>query len=365
MNIPFMNLSIPEKSDREEILSAIDKVLIHGRILLGPEVSEFEEALTSYCGTKYSVGISSGTDALHLALRSLDIGKGDEVIVPSLSWIATANAVAMTGATPIFADIENDLNISLESIQKLITKKTRAIVPVHFMGYCCDMVEIVELANRNNLLVIEDAAQAFGASVGEKRVGSMGHIGCFSMNPMKLLPALGEAGAIVTNNSEVSSRIKILRYAGMIDKIDCVEVSLNSKIDTLQAAVLNLRLRKLPAIIQKRREIASVFDSEFSDLGVLPSYEENSTKSGRHVYYGYTLLVNDRSKFIEKMSTAGIETKIQHSPLMPDQKPFGAQDKNNFENASYLVERIVNIPNHENLSEDEIEYIVKSVKRLI
>ena len=200
MKVPFLDLTISNPILKKELLSSIDRVFSHGRIILGPEVQQFEEKIAEYCNRKFAVGTNSGTDALYFALRSLNIGTNDEVITTPLSWIATVNAIVLTGAKPVFVDIKNDLNINPDLIEDAITDKTKAILPVHFTGNMCDMIKINDLAQRNNLIVVEDAAQAFGSKLNDKPSGSFGDIACFSMNPMKVLNAYGEAGAIVTDD---------------------------------------------------------------------------------------------------------------------------------------------------------------------
>ena len=362
MKIPYMDLSVKDQTQKTAYLKAIEKVFDHGRIILGPEVQEFEKEVANYCGAKFVIGVSSGTEALYLALRGLDIGAGDEVIVPSLSWIASANCIKNVGATPVFADIRNDLNIDPQSIKKLITKKTKAIVPVHFMGRLCEMESILSLAKEYNLLVVEDAAQAFGATYGGKMAGTFGKISSFSLNPMKVLAACGEAGMVMTDDPDLYEKINILRYNGMIDKVECRYFGINGRIDTIQAAIMLIRLKQVNELIDRRIEIAHFYHQELASIVTVPKEHDGY----RDVYYGYTLLMPEREKFIQFMQEKGIETKIQHAPLMPDQ-PAYAHYRNDsaYPEAKKIINQIINIPNHENLADDETKYIVQSVKEFL
>ncbi|MFA6502096.1 MAG: DegT/DnrJ/EryC1/StrS family aminotransferase, partial [Parachlamydiales bacterium] len=242
--VAFLDLRI-DKDEREELLTAINTVFEHGKIVLGPEVQEFERLIANFCNRKYAVGVSSGSDALFLGLKSLGIKEGDEVITTSLSWIATAHAIARTGAKPIFADINDDLNIDPDSIIKLVTSKTKAIVPVHYTGKICQMNKILDIAKKHNLHIVEDSAQAFGALYEDKIAGSFGKVACFSLNPMKVFAACGEAGIVLTDDKDIYEKLIILRYSGTINKEQCIEISLNSRIDTIQAAMLIKRFDRV------------------------------------------------------------------------------------------------------------------------
>ncbi len=216
--VAFLDLRVLDDDERAELMAAVETVFRHGRMLLGPEVQELEQRVAQRCGREYGIGVSSGTDALYLALRSLDIGPGAEVITTSLSWIATTNAIALTGATPVFADIRSDLNIDPASVQRLVTERTRAILPVHYTGKVCDMAALQQIADTHGLFIVEDASQAFDATWHGRRAGGFGVLGCISMNPMKVLAACGEAGMIVTDRADLRDRLESLRYNGTINK---------------------------------------------------------------------------------------------------------------------------------------------------
>lgn len=233
--IPFLDLRIGEE-ERKEIIQSIETVFQHGKIILGPEVTELENTVANFCGRSFGVGVSSGTDAIFLALKAIGIGAGDEVITTSLSWIATTNAIALTGATPVFVDIGNDLNIDATKIEECITPATKAVLPVHYTGKVCNMALLMQISEKYGIPIIEDAAQAFGASYFDKKAGSFGLMACFSMNPMKVFGACGEAGMVLTDRKDLYEKLTILRYNGTINKEKCIESSLNFRLDTIQAA---------------------------------------------------------------------------------------------------------------------------------
>ena len=358
MKIPFLDLSIKDQKVKTELLSSVESVLDHGRIILGPEVEQFESEIAAYCYKQFAVGMNSGTDALYLTLRAYEIGPGDEVITTPLSWIATTNAIALTGATPVFVDIGNTLNIDASLIESSITERTRAILPVHFTGLMCDMVKINKIADKHNLLVIEDAAQAFGSKLNGKPSGSFGDAACFSMNPMKVLNAYGEAGAVVTDNETISEKLKSLRYGGTINKENCHYPSLNGRIDTLQCAMLLVVLMHVEKKIIKRREIAEYYTQELNNTVQCPLPEDNSF----HSYYSYTIRTDRRNELKEYLLSSGIETKIQHPILMPYHKAYRGKFKSEIPIADSIVERILCLPNHEELVKNHLDYIIDKVK---
>ncbi len=360
MKIPYLDLRVEDKNKKQALLDSVDTVLSHGRIVLGPEVSRFEDEIAGLCTTRFAVGVGSGTDALYLALRSLGIGPGDEVITTPLSWIATANAIALCGATPVFVDIDEDLNINVDLIPAAITDKTRAILPVHFTGKMCDMPRIIEIASAHpGVVVVEDAAQAFGAKLNGMPAGSFGTIGAFSMNPMKVLNAYGEAGVAVTNDADLNEKLISLRYAGTINKEDCHTPSINGRLDTIQAAMMLVELGYLDEKIARRREIARFYSEALKDVVACPEEPEGYF----HVYYSYTIRSGKRDELKEFLASRGVETKIQHPILMPFHTAY--RDKyasSNLPMARRVVGEILCIPNHEGMRDEEVEYVAACVR---
>lgn len=356
--VPFLDLRIQDDTERRIILDAVEKVLLHGRLINGPEVDEIEHLIADYCGRKYAVGVNSGTDALFLGLKSLGIGTGTEVITTSLSWIATANAIALTGASPVFADIRDDLNIDPESVEKLITDRTKAILPVHYTGRICDMAALKRIAKKHDLLLVEDAAQSFGAEKYGKRAGSFGDIACLSMNSMKVYASCGEAGMILTDDDNIYERLIALRYNGTINKEVCIEMSLNARLHTIQAAILLERFKLVPAIIQKRREIASFYNELLEGVVETPKEREDEY----HVYYTYTIQADRRDELKKYLESEGIEARIQHPILMPEQPAYKENTKSSFLNAKRLVWRILCIPANEKIAWEQVEYVSSRIR---
>lgn len=357
MRVPFLDLRVSQ-DERAKLLKAIDQVFIHGRFILGPEVSELESTIAKYCKRKYAVGVSSGSDALYLALRSLNVGPGDEVITTTLSWIATTNAIALTGATPVFADIGDDLNIDPASVEKLITSRTKVLIPVHYTGKICNMKELLAIAKSNSIYLIEDGAQAFGAEYYGQVAGSFGDVACFSMNPMKIFAACGEAGMVLTDSQEIYDRLTALRYNGTINKETCVTPSLNYRLDTIQAAMLLKRFNNLDSIISKRRTIAQKYHQALQTYVRVPIEAPNS----KDIYYTYTIQNEKRDELKKFLEERGIEVKIQHPFLMCQQAIYRKFLIRPVPNAERRVREILCIPAHENLTPDEQEYVIGNIK---
>ena len=355
--VPFLDLRIDDSTERCEMIEAVDRVFQHGRLVMGPEVTEIEETVATFCRRRYAVAVNSGTDALWLAMKALGLGAGDEVITTSLSWIATTNAIALTGATPVFADIRDDLNIDPASVRRLVTDQTRAIVPVHYTGRICDMVALTEIATQYDLAIIEDAAQAYGAQRGDKLAGGFGDLSCFSMNPMKVFAACGEAGMVLTDDKEWHSQLVSLRYNGCVNRETCVEPSLNGRMDTLQAAILLVRHRRLEWLLNRRRENAVFYDQALQGIVETPPAEV-----GRHAYYTYMIQVDRRDELKQFLEENGIETKIQHPILMPDQPAYREKVRCEVEKSRQISKRILCLPVHEKLDTASRDYVVNKIR---
>ncbi len=357
MFIPYRDLSVTDFEKKESLLKSVEQVLSHGRIILGPEVEVLERYIAEFCSARYAVGVNSGTGALYLALRCLDVGPGDEVITTPLSWIATLNAIVLTGATPVFVDISKDLNINANLIKSAVTSKTKVILPVHYTGKLCDMKQILDTAVQNDIYVVEDGAQAFGANINGQRAGSFGHINCFSMNPMKIFCAYGEAGAIVTDDETFYQKLLSLRYAGAKNKEDCYYPSINGRIDTIQAAMMLVEFQYLEKKIDRIQEIAKFYSDALKNIIICPEADESY-----HVYYSYTVITEARDELRTFLKTKGIETKIQHPILMPYHSAYKYLPEFEIPVAKQLVNRILCIPNHEKLTNKETEYIVCRIR---
>jgi len=359
MKVRYLNLAVADEKERRELLEAVEKVLLHGRIVIGPEVDEFEKECSLFCGKTYGVGVNSGSDAVHLALRSLGIGPGDEVITTCLSWVATANAISMTGARPVFVDVRNDFNIDPFKIEESITPRTKAILPVHFAGKVCDMDAIMEIANKHGLPVVEDAAQAFGATYKGKKAGSFGRVNAFSMNPMKVFAACGEAGIVLTNDEHIRDMLLALRYNGALDRMEAHFPSLNSRLDTIQAAMLLCRLRNHSASIERRRAAVAYYNCFLDGVVGTPSEYADCVD----VYYLYNAICDERDRLKAFLEERGVETKINHPLLMPRQKAY-RKDYGAFEwpVGESLTRTTLCLPLHANITREEQDYVIESVK---
>lgn len=312
--IPLVDLTAQYHSIKDEIDAAVQATLESGRFILGPLVNKFEESIASYLGVDYAVGLASGTDALVLALRALNIGAGDEVIVPAYTFFATAGTVMSVGATPVFVDIDPvTYEMDVEQIKDHITPRTKAIIPVHLYGHPADMNPILELARSQGLKVIEDNAQAFGAMYRGRKTGSLGDIGCLSFFPTKNLGAFGDGGMVVTNNLVLAERMRMLRTHGWKKKYYSEEVGYNSRLDALQAAILQAKLSHVDSWNEKRREIAQRYSDQLAPLGVIFPVECNW---GKHIYHLYIIRSNRRDELQVFLKQRGIASEVYY-PLPP------------------------------------------------
>jgi dTDP-4-amino-4,6-dideoxygalactose transaminase len=359
MQVRYLDLSVKDPDLKRDLLGAFERVLDHGRVVLGPEVDAFEAEVARYCGREFAVGVSSGSDALYVALRALDIGPGDEVITTPMSWVATVNAIALVGATPVFADIGADLNVDPDRIEEVITDRTRAIIPVHFTGRMCKMERICAIAASHGVDVIEDAAQSFGSkSKDGKPSGSFGRLACFSMNSMKVLHSYGEAGAVLTDDKDLKEKMESLRYAGTVNRQDCHYPSLNFRLQTIQAALLMVEVPRLDDIIARRREIARIYNERLFDVVECPIEDVSSV----HTYYTYSIQADRRDELQEYLEGKGVETKIHHPYLMPHQTAYRGKFAPVIPVAERAVTRILSIPNQEILTDEEVDYVVDSIR---
>ncbi len=357
MKVPFLDLKVDDV-EKKIFFKSLNKIMKHGMFVMGPEVKEFENKISLYCNRKYCISVGSGTEALYLALKSLNLKENDEVITTSLSWIATANAIKLNNLKPVFADIDKDLNISPKSIKKLITKKTKAILTVNFTGKISKIEELKKICKESNLFLLEDCAQSFGAKKNNQISGSDGILSTFSFNPMKIYGGLGEGGAILTNNYSLYKKICILRYNGTIKKEILINPSLNCRLDTIQAGFLLDRLKKVKTIISKRNKNANIYAKHLKNIVTVPKVDKNEI----HTFYTYTIICKNRDKLKKYLNDKNIETKIQHKVLMPLQTPY-IKYKKDITNGQKIVKGILSIPIHEKLKKKEILYIIKHIKK--
>ena len=308
--IPILDLKAQYESIKDEINAAIAEVLESTQFILGPAVRELEQRVAAYCGCKYGVGVASGTDALRLTLAALGIGPGDEVITTPFTFIATANTISHCGARPVFVDIDpRTFNIDPAAIEAAITEHTKAILPVHLYGQPADMDPIMELAEAHGLCVIEDAAQAIGAHYKERQVGSIGHAACLSFYPTKNLGAYGDGGMVVTNDATLADKIDILRRQGGKKKYHAQVLGFNSRLDSLQAAILGVKLKYLDKWNEARRRVARRYNELLAGLPVTTPHESSDAY---HVYHQYTIRAPQRDALAAYLKERGIGTMVYY-----------------------------------------------------
>lgn len=354
--VPFLDLRVDEH-ERSQCLTAIDDILTSGIFLNSPQVEQFEAACKERSKAKYAVGVGSGTAALYLALRRLQIGPGHEVILPALGFVGSANAVRATGATPIFVDVRRDLLIDPQAAEAALTDRTRAVMPVHFTGNACDMTALLTLLLKRAIDIVEDAAPAWGATYNGHPAGSFGRFGCFSMNPMKVLGGIGEAGLIIGNHVPDEFCLRELRYHGMRGRDECVDVSLNFRLDAIQAAVLSIRL-KSAKYQRKNRELTALMYNV--GLAGIDGLEVPIVAEGvRSSWYSYTILCDKPIELQKYLADRDIETRIYHSTLIPDQAPY--LNDGEWPVAKWAAPRMLSLPMHHNLNNDDAYRVIDAV----
>lgn len=309
--IPILDLTKQYEEIGQDIEKEVLKVLCSGKYILGENVKQLEQAFAEYCGTQSAIGLASGTDALHIALRALDIGAGDEVITVGFTFIATVEAISYVGATPVFADIDpGTFNLDINELEKRITPRTKAIIPVHLYGQPVDMDPVIEIARKHNLFVIEDCAQSVGATYKGRKTGSIGDIGCFSFFPTKNLGAFGDGGMVTTGSSYIADRITALRNHGSHVRYYHKEVGLNSRLDEIQAAVLNVKLPHIDRWNSKRREAAYYYNELFKDTKEIQTPVE--IDSTHCVYHQYTVKIPARDEVHDTLKQNGVMSMIYY-----------------------------------------------------
>jgi dTDP-4-amino-4,6-dideoxygalactose transaminase len=360
--IPFLDLGAAYRELRPEIEAAVSRVLESGLYILGPEVEAFEAEWAAYCDAKHAVGLANGLDALNLALRALDIGPGDEVIVPSNTYIATWLAVTFVGATPV--PVEPDVathNIDPARIEAAITSRTRALLPVHLYGQPADMDPILDIARRHGLRVIEDAAQAHGARYKGKRIGVHGDIVCWSFYPGKNLGALGDAGAITTDDTALAERVALLRNYGSSQKYVNEEAGVNSRLDPIQAAVLRVKLGVLDEWTERRRAVATAYTKGLAKSGLIVPHVPEWAEP---VWHLYVVRTSDRDALQGRMTKAGIGTLI-HYPIPPHMQAAYTNMEilpDAFPLARDLASEVLSLPMGPQLGLDQVQDIFNALK---
>ena len=363
MQVELNDLKRQRESIKEEIDEAVQRILDSGRYILGEEVGLFEREFASYCETRFAVGVDSGMSALELSMLALGIGPGDEVITPVNSFVASSAAISMTGATPVFADADPvTYNIDVEEIKKKITSRTKAIMPVHLYGQPAAMEAIREIAKARGIYIIEDACQAHGARYQNRKVGSLGDVAAFSFYPSKNLGAYGDGGMVVTNDAKIAETVKMMRHYGQSDKNLHVMMPRNRRLDTIQAAVLRVKLRYLDRWNQRRRESAGLYDESLA--GVKQIARPRAAEGCDHVYHLYVVQAERRDGLCDYLAGKGIATGV-HYPipihLQPVYAEFGHR-RGDFPAAERCADRIMSLPIFPEITKEEVAYVANAVE---
>ena len=362
VSVPFVNIGEQHAPIKAELLEAIGRVIDSGMFVLGAEVDEFEQAFAALCGSRYAVGVNSGTDALVLALRALGIGPGDEVITAANSFVASAGCAAMLGATPVLADVGDDYNLDPAAVERAITPRTKAIIPVHLTGRPARMDELMQLAEAHNLHVVEDAAQAVCAEYKGRRVGSIGVAGCFSLHPLKTLSAIGDGGVLTTDDAGLYEELKVLRNIGLKTRDDAVSWSGNSRLDTLQAAALLVKLKYIEEWTERRRANARLYRELLASIPQIQPPDELPHE--RSVYQVFKILADDRDELQRYLSEHGIGSAVHyavplHLQTVAAELGYKAGD---FPTTERQAARILSIPVYHTLERSDVEYVAATIR---
>jgi len=360
--VRFVDYPAHYRSMESEIDSAIKEVMLGGDFILREHLRQFECNCASFLGVKHAIGVNSGTDALYLSLLAAGIGAGDEVITVAHTFLATVGAIVNCRATPVLVDVAEDYNMDMAQVEATVSPRTRAIIPVHLNGRMCDMAALTDIAQRHNLAIIEDAAQAFGASFDGKKAGSFGLANCFSFYPAKMLGTAGDGGMVATSSDEIAARLRALRDNGRVmgqDEVVCF--GFNSRLDNLHAAMLNVKLRYLPRWIERRREIARLYDQGLSDLPQVklpPPPDDNGPYFD--VYQNYVIRCQERDRLAAHLRESGVEVLISWPIPMHRQKAL-ALDHFHLPETERISREVISLPCYPELSDDKVEYVIEAV----
>lgn len=364
LTVPYVDVQRQHAPLKADLLEAVARVIDEGKFILGPDVEEFEKRFADLCGVRFAVGVNSGTDALILALRALGIGAsdGDEVITVPNTFVATVSAIRLVGARPVLVDVQSDGNMDPSRLAGVITPRTRAILPVHLTGRPCEMEAIVAIARAHGLPVVEDCAQAVLAEHRGLRVGSFGAVGCFSLHPLKTLNACGDGGVLTVNDAALHSKLLILRNIGLKTRQDCVDFSGNSRLDTLQAAILLVKLRHLERWTKKRRANAQYYQTH---LRGIPGLELPVERDGqRCVYHTYVIQTEHRTELQAYLEARGIGTAI-HYPIPIHLQTVGRElgyGAGSFPVAEKQAKRILSLPVYPELSQEQLDHVIAAIR---
>jgi len=368
MNVPLLDLWPQHQSLRNELLAALERVIDSQQFVLGPEVHVLEQEIAGYSGTRFAIGCASGSDALLLALMALDVKAGDEVITTPFTFFATASAIVRVGARPVFVDIDRrTYNIETSRVEAAITSRTRVIMPVHLYGQCADMASLLEISERHNLPLVEDAAQAIGAEDCGRRAGSIGLIGCFSFYPSKNLGGAGDGGMLTTDDERLAERLRRLRIHGSAAEYHHNEVGISSRLDSLQAAVLRVKLKHLDSWSQARREKAARYNQLFQESDL--NFELISPfvrPEARHIFHQYVIRAPEhRDALIKHLSQHGVGTKVYYPVPLHLQPCFAylGYREGHYPEAERAARETLALPVYPELTDEQQLYVVDTLRR--
>ena len=366
MQVPFLDLKIQYKQIEHEVMPMITEAMANGAFIGGEQVSCFETEFAEFCNSSYCVGVNSGTDALRFALMAIGVGRGDEVITVSNTFIATTEVISQVGAKPVFVDIYPDTcNMDVSKIEQKITENTKAIIPIHLYGQPADMDPILEIAQKNDIAVIEDACQAHGANYKNKKAGSMGAVGCFSFYPGKNLGAFGEGGAIVTKDEAIAQKIRMIRDHGQNKKYFHDLEGYNGRLDAIQAGVLRIKLKRLNDWNKARRQNSACYNELLSEIPSVNLLTE--AEFAESVYHLYVILVDDRDGLQQYLNSKSIATGLHYPLPLHLQKAYAhlGYKKGAFPVTENIADRLLSLPMYPELTRDQIEYVVQSIKEYV
>jgi dTDP-4-amino-4,6-dideoxygalactose transaminase len=358
--IPFLDLTRQHLALKRELMAAAEQVLQRSQFVLGSEGRALETALATLCGARHALGVGSGTDALRLALAAFGVGPGDEVLTPAFSFVASATTIVMTGATPVFVDVEPDtLTMDAEAAARALTPRTKMIMPVHLYGHPADLDGLTRLAQRQRLPILEDAAQAIGATWRGRPIGGWGEAACLSFYPTKNLGACGDAGMLLTNRDDVAERVKRLRHHGDLGRYNHIELGFCSRLDELQAALLRVKVARLREWEERRRAIAARYRGAFADLTLRLPVER---REARHVYHLFTVRHPQRDELAKRLADAGVGTAIHYPRAVPGQPLFGEDGEKRWPEAWRAAREVLSLPCYPEMRAEEVDGVIRAVR---
>ncbi len=359
--VRFVNYPRQYQQHKKEFDGVFEEIMSGGDFILRKHLEGFEKRIAEYVGTKYAIGVNTGTDALYLSARALGFGSGDEVITVAHTFVATVGAIVQCGATPVLIDIRDDFNMDVNQIEAAITSKTKGIIPVHLNGHACDMDKMMKIAQKYHLKVIEDSAQALGAKFKGKRCASFGETGIFSFYPAKVLGTAGDGGLVCTNDDGLARKIKAFRDNGRVESVDVVECfGWCTRLDNLHAALLNMKFNHFEPWIQRRREVAKMYDGGLSDIPelVLPP---RSSSDYFDVYQNYVIRTEQRDKLLAHLQKSGVEVLVSWRVPMHKQKALGL-NRFKLPMTERISAEVISLPMYPELTDGEVEFVIEAVK---